>query len=158
MQTNLLLVAGLALAAVAILYAGIRIGRGRGAALPVVPEGVPAAARLLVGTWQGRQVYAFAAAISAASADVLFDGVEILAPAGARLSVQPGEDGSWTRPARRHAVRWCAVAGKRETVVQCRLHLPASAQREGTRARLRLTGAQAGAGDRCIHVMLRVDL
>lgn len=151
-------VAGLVLAAAALLYAGLRIGRGRSADLAAAPEASPAAARVLVGTWQGRQGYAFAASVSALSADVLIDGAEVLAPAGARLSVQSGDDESWTRPARRQAVRWRAAAGgKRDTVVQCRLHLPAAA-RAGAHARLQLTGALDEPGGPRISLPLTVNL
>ncbi|AWN37544.1 hypothetical protein [Methylobacterium radiodurans] len=160
MQTTLLLAAaaGLGLGAGALFYAGLRIGRARGGMIAPSVEEAPVAARRLVGAWQGRQGYAFALAISNSSAgDVLIEGVEVLAPARARVSVQPGDDESWTRPARRQAVRWRAAAGKREAVVQCRLHLPASADRTGTRALLRLTGTR-DAGGRRTCATLTVDL
>ena len=149
--------AGLLLLAGAILYAGLRIGAGRRGAL-LVPESAPVAARRLVGAWQGRQGYAFALAISnAAAADVLIDGVDVLAPGGARLSVQPDDGDRWTRAGRRHAVRWRALAG-RDTVVQCRLHLPASAQRAGARVRLELRCALDEPGGRRIRVPLTVEV
>ncbi len=160
MQTTLLLAtaAGLVLVAGALLYAGIRIRRARPGEVSPAPEGTPVAARRLVGTWQGRQGYAFAVALSKTGpGDIPIDGIAVLAPAGARISVQPADDDRWTRPARRHAVRWRAMAGKRETIVQCRLHLPAAAARAGTQVRIRLTGAPV-TGNQTIHVTLTIDL
>ncbi|GJD80113.1 hypothetical protein NBEOAGPD_3350 [Methylobacterium gregans] len=160
MQTTLLLAtaAGLVLVAGALLYAGIRIRRARPGEVSPAPEGNPVAAHRLVGTWQGRQGYAFAVALSKTGpGDIPIDGIAVLAPAGARISVQPADDDRWTRPARRHAVRWRAMAGRRETIVQCRLHLPAAAARAGTQVRIRLTGAPV-TGNQTIHVTLTIDL
>ncbi|MFC6775846.1 hypothetical protein [Methylobacterium gregans] len=103
MQTTLLLAtaAGLVLVAGALLYAGIRIRRARPGEVSPAPEGNPVAAHRLVGTWQGRQGYAFAVALSKTGpGDIPIDGIAVLAPAGpGSASSRPMTTGGRARPA-----------------------------------------------------------